>query len=163
MQISLYDNKGISSPISIGARQVVNNEQNFVNVVKEWPTTALPKGQRGRWKIRIREREKKNLFFCVTFYYCVCESPIVVQVVKSLILFYFFARNLLSKKVQQSSPMRRKGSELLLQFWTFKNDYQVKCRKQTKKTQKKVFAFRRNCVTLVKEIDSKQSKQQPLE
>ena len=93
---------------------MVKDGQNFVNVVKEWPTTALPKGQRGRWKIRIREREKKNLFFCVTFYYCVCESPIVVQVVKSLILFYFFARNLLSKKVQQSSPMRRKGSELLL-------------------------------------------------
>ena len=115
MQIFPYISKGIHSPMSTGGRYVVNDGQNFVNVVKEWPTTALPKGQRGRWKIRIRERErKKNLFFCVTFYYCVCESPIVVQVVKSLILFYFFARNLLSKKVQQSSPMRRKGSELLL-------------------------------------------------
>ena len=38
MQISPYDDKGVSSPMSIGAGQVVNNGKFFfVNIVKEWP------------------------------------------------------------------------------------------------------------------------------
>ena len=53
---------------------MVNDGQKFVNVVKEWPTTALPKGQRGRWKIRIRERErekKKSFLLCDFLLLCV--------------------------------------------------------------------------------------------
>jgi hypothetical protein len=116
MQIFPYISKEIPSPMS--------NGQNFVNVVKEWPTTALPKGQRGRWKIRIRERErKKNLFFCVTFYYCVCESPIVVQAVKSLILFYFFCKESIVKESAAEQSHETKGKRTLALVWTFKNDY----------------------------------------
>ena len=49
-----------------------NDGQDFVNVVKEWPTTALPKGQRGRWKIRIRERERKKNSFLLCDFLLLC-------------------------------------------------------------------------------------------
>ena len=59
------------------------------------------------------EREKKNLFFCVTFYYCVCESPIVVQVVKSLILFYFFCKESIVKESAAEQSHETKGKRTL--------------------------------------------------
>ena len=60
MQIGPYINP---LAMSTGGRLVVYDDgQNFVNIVKEWPTIALPKGQRGRWKIRIREREREKIF-----------------------------------------------------------------------------------------------------